>query len=173
MIHVELINETQDASLEQERLVGAVQHVLQSESISSAEIGIAIVDDAKIHELNLQYLGHDYPTDVLSFPLGANQHPLQGEIAVSLDTARAAAAAYGWSVQDELLLYVVHGTLHLVGYDDQDPPSARRMRARQHELLSQLGLQPRDDLESGDELRDSEPPPGGAAPVVAPGEEAS
>ncbi|NIL97325.1 MAG: rRNA maturation RNase YbeY [Planctomycetales bacterium] len=145
MIHIELINETGDSSVDRPRLVNAVKHVLQRESISSAEIGIAVVDDSRIHELNVQYLGHDYPTDVLSFPLGMNDQTLQGEIAVSLDTARAEAARYGWSVQDELLLYVVHGTLHLAGYDDQEEAAASRMQARQGELLVQLGLQPRDE----------------------------
>lgn len=158
MIHVELINETEDSSVDQRRLVNAVQHVLQLESISSAEIGIAVVDDARIHELNVQYLGHDYPTDVLSFPLSDQDQPLQGEIAVSLDTARAQAVRYGWSEQDELLLYVVHGTLHLAGYDDQDQASARRMRARQREVLVQLGLQPRDEPRRENELPGSDLP---------------
>ncbi|MDH3717032.1 MAG: rRNA maturation RNase YbeY [Planctomycetota bacterium] len=158
VIHVELINETEDSSVDQRRLVNAVQHVLQLESISSAEIGIAVIDDVRIHELNVQYLGHDYPTDVLSFPLSAQDQPLQGEIAVSLDTARAQAARYGWSVQDELLLYVVHGTLHLAGYDDQDQASARRMHARQREVLVQLGLQPRDEPRRENDLPGSDLP---------------
>jgi probable rRNA maturation factor len=156
VIHVELINETKDSSVDQQRLVNAVQHVLQRESIASAEIGVAIVDDARIHELNVQSLGHDYPTDVLSFPLSTHDQPLQGEIAVSLDKARAQAAGYGWTVQDELLLYVVHGVLHLAGYDDQDQPSALRMQARQRELLVDLGLCPRDDQLQENELQNNE-----------------
>ena len=173
MIHVELINETEDSSVDQRRLVNAVQRVLQLESISSDEIGIAIVADARIHELNVQYLGHDYPTDVLSFPLSANDQPLQGDIAVSLDTARAQAARYGWTVQDELLLYVVHGVLHLVGYDDQDQPSAVRMQARQRELLVELGLRPRDDQLQENELQGNDLKEGSSADVPSQCEEAT
>ncbi len=142
MIEVEVTNQTDDMSIDSQRLVHAVEAVFASESITSAEISIAIVDDARIHELNRRFLDHDYPTDVLSFPLSTDNQPLQGEIAVSLDTARSHAARFNASTHDELLLYVVHGTLHLVGYDDKDPAAAGRMQARQNEVLRELGVEP-------------------------------
>ena len=89
---------------------------------------MAAVDDRTIHQLNRRYLDHDYPTDVLSFVLEEGPGTVEGEIIVSGDTAAASAPGYGWPAQDELLLYVIHGMLHLVGYDDKSPADAARMR---------------------------------------------
>jgi probable rRNA maturation factor len=121
-----------------------VRHVLEAEGWQDAEVSLAVVDDPTIHELNRRYLGHDYPTDVLSFLLsddGARR--LEGEVVVSADTAARSAEQFGWTAGDELLLYVIHGTLHLAGYDDQSPDDLARMRDRERTHLAAFGLQPR------------------------------
>ena len=87
---------------------------------------MAVVDDPTIRRLHREYLGEDSPTDVMSFVLERADDYLEGEVVVSAETACAAAPEYGWPAADELLLYVIHGTLHLVGYDDTTP----RMRSR-------------------------------------------
>jgi probable rRNA maturation factor len=102
-------------------------------------VSIAIVDDPTIHRLNRQFLEHDYPTDVLSFAL-AEPPQLEGEIVASIDTARREAVAAGWSPDDELLLYAVHGALHLVGHDDHDPGDAAAMRTAERSVLARLGV---------------------------------
>jgi probable rRNA maturation factor len=104
------------------------------------EISIAVVDDATIHLLNRQHLGHDYPTDVLSFPLEDSPDRLQGEIVVSADTAQQNAPDFGWSFTEELCLYVVHGALHLVGFRDKTTTEADLMRQAEREMLAQLGV---------------------------------
>lgn len=139
MHHVSLTNETMASSLDERLLCDAVRHVLQTESIDEAQVGIAVVDDATIHELNVRYLKHDYPTDVLSFPLSADDEPLDGEVVVSLDTARREAEHFGWSTDDELLLYVIHGTLHLTGHDDTTPALAAVMREKESAALKHFG----------------------------------
>jgi probable rRNA maturation factor len=106
-------------------------------------VSIAVVDNAEIHALNRRHLQHDYPTDVLSFLLEETGERLEGEIVASAQTAAAQAARYGWSAEDELLLYVIHGALHLVGYDDQTPEAQERMRRRESQLLAHFGLTPR------------------------------
>ena len=88
---------------------------------------------------------------MLSFPLRREEGYVQGEIIVSGQTAVRSAAEYGWSAADELLLYVVHGCLHLVGYDDGTPQARAEMRARERHYLADFGLQPRyeeDDIPS-------------------------
>ncbi len=120
----------------------AVLAVLKEGGIPKAKISVALVDDAKIHELNRQFLNHDYPTDVITFPLGEEGGFFHGEIVVSVDTAKAAAARLGWPVEHELLLYVIHGALHLVGYDDQDDDSIAKMRAAERRHLARFGLIP-------------------------------
>ena len=102
--------------------------VLSAAGLKEAEVSLAIVDDRTIQQLNRQYLDHDEPTDVLSFLLEREVGRLEGEIVVSRDTAASSAPAYGWTPADELLLYVIHGALHLVGFDDTTPDAAAENR---------------------------------------------
>jgi len=135
---VDVANET-DAAIDAARLAAAVQIVLADARCEAATVSIAIVNDRTIHRLNRQFLEHDYPTDVLSFALAEPPH-LEGEIVASIDTACREAAAAGWSTEDELLLYAVHGALHLVGHDDHDPTDAWAMRAAERSVLARLGV---------------------------------
>lgn len=125
-----------------QKLEAAVRAVLRGEGIKTAEISLAVVDDPTIHELNRQYLGHDYATDVLSFVLERNDQALEGEVIVSSETAERQAESYGWSADKELLLYVVHGTLHLVGYDDATDSERSEMRRLEQRYLSEIGIRP-------------------------------
>ena len=104
----------------------------------SAEISIAIVDDETIHDLNRRYLKHDYATDVLSFVLDRDEGHLDGEVIASAETASRVGRQFSAPADDELLLYVVHGMLHLVGFDDQTPAAAKRMRKEEQKILDQL-----------------------------------
>jgi len=113
-----------------------------SRGIETAEISIAIVDDATIAQLHGQYLGDPTPTDVLSFVLEEGDHHLEGEIVASAETAAAWAKRLAWPCENELLLYIVHGTLHLVGFDDQTPAARRKMRREEKAVLHKLGVIP-------------------------------
>ena len=122
-------------------LKSAVVAVLEGEGIRDAKVAIAFVDNAHIHRLNKQFLNHDEPTDVLTFPSsppGAKK--LEGDIAIGMEIAREYAADRGHDVKLELLLYVVHGCLHLCGYTDTDDESAAEMRVKERQYLAQLGL---------------------------------
>ncbi len=134
--------------------------ILDEASIGEAEISVAVVDDPTIHQLNRQYLSHDDPTDVLSFVLERSAERLEGEVVVSADTACRTAPRFAWSAADELLLYVIHGTLHLVGHDDRTPDDRAAMRARERACLGRFGLEPRY------EEHDDDPTP--AAPSARP-----
>lgn len=123
------------------RLSDAVRRVLASEGITAAEISVAVVDDVTIHKLNRDYLAHDCPTDVITFSLGEAHGPLEGEIVVSAETACHVAASHDAAPADELLLYVIHGALHLAGYDDLSQEPRRRMRAREQHYLAELGIE--------------------------------
>ena len=103
-------------------------------------VSVAVVDDPAIHRLNREFLQHDYPTDVLSFLLEREGDQLEGEVIVSSDTAVRSAAQYGWTPENELLLYVIHGTLHLVGYDDLQPELLAEMRRHEQHYLGHFGL---------------------------------
>jgi len=126
-------------------LIAVVQKILDDHSIVKSEISIALVDDPAIRILNKQYLDHDYETDVISFVLESDEQSgsMTGQLIVSTDTAARLANEVGGTMADELLLYVVHGTLHLVGYDDKDPTDALEMRDAEKRYLAELGIQHR------------------------------
>lgn len=119
----------------------AARLVLEGEQIADAEISLAFVDNPTIHQLNNRYLQHDEPTDVLSFPLSEpNSKKLSGELVIGAEVAQAEAVESGHSVDAELALYVIHGILHLCGYDDKSDDEAREMRERERHYLKTLGL---------------------------------
>jgi probable rRNA maturation factor len=145
MLDIDIANEHPAASADQERLCRAVKTILQNAGIASGEVSIAIVDDAQMLELNRRYLNHDYPTDVLSFVLMHEKDRLDGQIILSADYAAREAPRYGWNADDELLLYAIHGALHLVGYDDLNVHAKREMREQEQKYLGQFGLAPQYD----------------------------
>jgi len=140
MLKIEIAIEQDSLSVDADRLRRAIEAVLGDAGIEESELSIAVVDDPTIHDLNRRFLAHDYPTDVLSFLLERDGSRLDGEVVVSADTATREAARLGWPAGDELLLYVVHGTLHLVGYDDVTDELRATMRAAERKYLTALGL---------------------------------
>lgn len=107
------------------------------------ELSVAFVDDAEIAAMNREFLGEDGPTDVLAFPLGGpdgSDRHVVGEVVVSAERAKVEAEARGLQPCEELALYVVHGVLHLAGFDDHDPKAKREMRDREREMLAKENL---------------------------------
>jgi probable rRNA maturation factor len=138
---IQVVNES-DVAVDVDQVSEAARRALASCDSPAGEVSIAIVGDEAMHRLNRQYLEHDYPTDVLSFALSSVGAPLEGEIIVSVDTARRAALEAGWPAEHELLLYVVHGALHLAGHDDKGAEESAAMRAAEAAVLAQLGVSP-------------------------------
>ena len=157
-----LANEQSAIALHSRRIRDALRTTLTDERVAWCELSVAVVTDSRIHEINRQFLSHDEPTDVITFELaspervkGAPLRPkgcpvrrgaalrLEGEIVVSAETARRRAPEFGWTPHDELTLYLVHGVLHLCGYDDTSPAEVQVMRQREMEVLDKLGLRPR------------------------------
>ncbi|MBI4615987.1 MAG: rRNA maturation RNase YbeY [Planctomycetes bacterium] len=126
-------------------LARAVAVVLADHGVLGT-VSIAVVDDRAIRRLNRRFLGHDYPTDCLSFDLaGGPDGPARGgpgpaapagEIVVSGETARREAGRRGIPFPREILLYAIHGALHLAGLDDRTARGRREMEARQEEYLA-------------------------------------
>ncbi len=98
------------------------------------ELTIALVSDRRMADLHVRFLGVAGPTDVITF-----QH---GEIAISVDTASRQAKAFRTSVEHEIRLYIVHGMLHLHGFDDTTTEAARRMMRTQERLLRSIAQKP-------------------------------
>ena len=109
-----------------------------------AELSVALVGDARMSALHEQFLGIPGPTDVLTFPLDhdARGRVTAGEVVVCVPEAVRRARETGVPVERELLLYALHGLLHLCGYDDRTEPGYRRMHRREDMILTQLGVGP-------------------------------
>lgn len=140
MIHIESSYPVPENLLER-----AARAVLEHESESQAgELSIVLTDDDRLQELNRDYLGIDAPTDVLSFPASETDPQTGaryiGDILISVPRARSQAEAGGHPVESELQLLVVHGMLHLLGYDHAEPEEKARMWKVQAEVLESLGL---------------------------------
>ena len=135
------------------RLRAAALETLAHEDIPGrVELTIAIAGDDEIRALNRRYRGVDAPTDVLAFGEGAAPAPFAvapgapaylGDVVISYPRAVAHADARRHSTADELLLLVVHGVLHLLGYDHATPGEKRKMWAAQRHVLHELGAQVR------------------------------
>lgn len=138
---IALSNQQSHHAVDEPQLIQAAEAILHDSPYFSANISLAVVDDATIHELNRRHLDHDWPTDVLSFMLEDDDTHLEGEVILSADTAAAAAEELGIAPGQEQLLYVIHGMLHLVGYDDKSADKQREMRAAEARYLQQFGFE--------------------------------
>lgn len=151
MLSIEFSNRQQSLKLDEPRARRVLEAVLRDGGVSEGEISVAVVDDPTIHQLNRQFLEHDYPTDVLSFVLAREGARLEGEVIASADTALRTAERLQWPAEDELLLYLVHGTLHLVGHDDATPEARGAMRAQEQHYLALVGVERREVAPGGAE----------------------
>lgn len=141
---IELQTDIETDGLDKHALEQFAARALEAEAVPRpSELSIVLTDDAAVRELNRTYRGTDAPTDVLSFaqsegdefahPLGEAPH--LGDVVISLDTARRQAAEYGLALQDEVSHLLVHGVLHLLGYDHEQHDDAEIMRAHEDAIL--------------------------------------
>lgn len=154
-LEIEFIDE-QDTALDDD-LLDMLHRLLQTaadmEEVGDGELAVTFVDDEAIQRLNRDYRGIDKATDVLSFAMseqGEEELPIYvedeelpnmlGDIVVSIPRTIRQAEEYGHSFERELGFLVVHGFLHLLGYDHQDEHEEKQMFSRQEEILSQFGL---------------------------------
>ena len=140
-----MINIESEFPFPQDLLERAATAALQHESKSlDHDLSIVLTDNAHLHELNLNYLGVDSPTDVLSFPSSETDPETGaryiGDILISVPYAAKGAKQAGHPLESELQLLVVHGVLHLLGHDHAKPKEKAKMWKAQAEILTQLGL---------------------------------
>jgi len=152
-LFLEILNEQEEIPIEEERIRCICEKILADAGIVSGRLGVVIVDNEMIHNLNKDFLQHDYPTDVISFQVESELENgyLEGEVVASVEMAQSRAPEFGWSVKEELILYVIHGLLHLVGFDDRTAEECKVIREKERYYLRHAGFEPNDlgfDLES-------------------------
>jgi probable rRNA maturation factor len=140
-IEVEISDNQSHLAADHDFLTGLISRTLAAYGLERASISLALVDDATIRTINARNLGHDWPTDVISFRLSDPDDPaFAGELVVSAEMAAATARDAGADPRAELALYVVHGLLHFCGLDDRDPDSEAEMRRSEGRILASEGL---------------------------------
>jgi rRNA maturation RNase YbeY len=125
-------------TLDEDALRAVLALVADGEGFVIHELSIVLANHTTVHELNREWLGHDYETDVVSFPFDEaaliNQR-IDGEIYVDLDTAAERASDFDASFEEEALRYVIHGLLHLMGHDDATEEQSTAMRELEDRYL--------------------------------------
>lgn len=145
-----IFNETnEDLELYMDKLYGLLEFALKREKLENVEFNIIFVDINKIHEINKTYRGIDRPTDVISFALEDNMdikldHRLLGDIYICLERAHEQAIEYNHSYLRELSFLMIHGLLHLLGYDHMEPEEEKIMFSKQEDILNEYGIRRED-----------------------------
>lgn len=117
----------------------AVRAVLSGERCRNADVSVVFVNSRRMIRMNSMFLNHRYDTDVISFPLSdPGDAAMEGEVYVNLDRARAQAGEFGETPGRETARLVIHGVLHLLGYDDATPRQRKAMTAREDRYLERL-----------------------------------
>jgi probable rRNA maturation factor len=135
-----------DAPVDDAAITAAVAAALEHGGRPGTLLAVVLVDDATLAELHREHLDDPSATDVITFDLGDEAPGPAGELYVSVERARTVADRRGVSPARELVLYVVHGVLHLCGYDDASEEERVRMRAAEAAVMARLGYEP-DDAE--------------------------
>ena len=111
-----------------------LREVAEGESCRLGDINIIFCSDTYLLDINLQYLGHNYYTDIITFDY-SEKPVVSGDLFISIDTVRANAEFYGTSFDEELHRVIVHGLLHLIGFDDHSEEDSALMRQMENKSL--------------------------------------
>jgi probable rRNA maturation factor len=142
---IQIENQQKRIKIDKRNIRGQVYTLLKLLDCANMEISITFVDDVTIQQMNKQYLDKDRPTNVLSFPLQEGEFSdinpeILGDIVISVDTANRDAAKGNLSFDEEILFLIIHGLLHLIGYNHENTSTAdvRKMKKKEKELFSLL-----------------------------------
>ena len=142
----EIFNET-DENLDEymDKLYSLIEFALKREKLDNVEFNIIFVDSNKIHEINKEYRGIDRVTDVISFALEDDleiklDHRVLGDIYICVERAHEQALEYGHSFLREISFLMIHGLLHLLGYDHMEPEDEKVMFGKQEDILNEFGI---------------------------------
>jgi rRNA maturation RNase YbeY len=133
-----IFHEHADLAVPEADVRALASRIASGEGVTWREVGVILGSRALVRDLNREWLGHDWNTDVVSFPLDDDARArgeIEGEVYVDLDTAQEAAPEHGATFEHEALRYVAHGLLHLIGYDDATDEDRASMRALEDRYL--------------------------------------
>ena len=140
---IEIAQQHPKLHLNEARLRRVIASVLAGEAVALESFSLVLTGHDEVHTLNRDYLSHDYQTDVLSFSLSdGTSDAVEGEVYVDLDTAMERHAEFDATFEEEAVRYVVHGLLHLIGYDDATPQERQVMHEKENVYLAAWHTEP-------------------------------
>ncbi len=137
---VTILNQQESSKIKHSLLRKVAKCVLERFGEGRVSLSVVLVDDETISYYNETYLSHEGPTDVISFPqregdVRSPKEELLGDVMISVERAKAQAEEYGHSLEEEVILLLIHGILHLLGWDDKAPKERSKMEKEQERLL--------------------------------------
>ena len=136
---ISISNRQKRVAIDTRKIRRAAKKILDALGCEGQEVNIVIVDDVEITCLNRQYFHRNRPTNVISFPLAGGNPQFLGDVVISAETAKRQSEIAGGETEEEILFLMIHGILHLLGYDHVDSRDERRkMEAKERELFSLL-----------------------------------
>ena len=137
---VDVINEYESLVIDEDKIKFVCGKIISDAGYRSGRLGVVLTDNVAIHTLNSKYLGHDYVTDVISFTVERSETHLEAEVVVSVEVAGERCQEFDQDAEKEILLYIIHGTLHQVGYDDKTKYDSQIMRQMEAAYLALFDL---------------------------------
>ena len=144
-MNIQIENRQKQIKIDKRRIRASVTRLLKLVDCADKEISITFVDDATIQRINQQYLGKDRPTNVISFSLqegefGDINPGMLGDVVISVDTATRDAEKGNFSFEEEILFLIIHGVLHLLGYNHENTSmgNTRKMKNKEKDLFRLL-----------------------------------
>lgn len=134
-LNINIFNESCRKTLPRNRIINTVKKIFNDANYNNVSINIIFLDNNEIKEINKKFLNHNYATDVISFCI--ENEPMEGEIYISSEIARTNALEYNTTWTDELMRYVIHGVLHLIGYEDFSFTEREKMRKLENKYIAQ------------------------------------
>jgi len=140
---LEILDEQDEFAVDLGKVRTLCERILDDNGVTSGKINVVLVDSYTIQQYNRDFLQHDYPTDTISFTTEylRDEGHLEGEVLVCTEIAKERAEEFSWTAEEELLLYVVHGMLHLIGFEDATPEQQAIMQEKERNYLATLGIQ--------------------------------
>lgn len=123
--------------LNSKMIMELVSHVMHGEDCVLSDLTVNFVNDRNIKKINNSYLNHNYFTDIITFPYSEDKNSIDGELFISLDTVKKNSKLYNTSFKGELKRVIVHGCLHLAGYDDRTKMQKELIRAKENYYLNE------------------------------------
>ena len=132
-LDIRVFNNSSFKYLPKSKIIRALKNLLNKEGVSESLINVYYLDDNEIHRINNEFLNHNYPTDVITFPL--EESPLEADIVIGVGVAKTQAKEYNVSLTNEIARLAIHGCLHILGYNDKSPKEKELMTKLENKYL--------------------------------------